>query len=291
MPPLPATRRPTWAEPPSGRVASRLRKGDGLRALPFGLREHGSDMRQIAERLGFGGQRISLWRGDLTEATVDAVVNAANGQLQHGGGVAGALSRAAGPLLQVESDQLVLGGRSIPTGGAVVTGAGYLPALCVIHAVGPYGSDPNASDLLVQACWSALALAHRLELRSIALPAISSGIFGFPRDRCAQLLLWTVERFCREVPASSLTDFRFVIIDEPTLLVFHAEFLTRTEGAAPGPEAEVLPQYCVCGHADVSHGERGCLVPGCGCESYHHDSPAAAVEDESGPASRDEDAQ
>jgi O-acetyl-ADP-ribose deacetylase (regulator of RNase III) len=126
--------------------------------------------------------------GDITTLEVDAIVNAANSELQLGGGVAGAIRTKGGPEIQAECDRI----GHCPVGGAVVTGAGRLPARFVIHAVGPIWGrqDPAESDrLLGSACREALGRAHERGLTTAALPSISTGVFGFPVDRAARLLV------------------------------------------------------------------------------------------------------
>ncbi len=135
-----------------------------------------------------GGGVLELVEGDITDLAVDAVVNPANTALALGGGVAGAIRSRGGPSIQEECDRI--GG--CPEGGAVVTGAGTLPARFVIHAVGPvWGRQlPEDSDrLLASACREALARAAERSLASVALPSISTGIFGFPVARAAPILL------------------------------------------------------------------------------------------------------
>ncbi len=131
------------------------------------------------------GKTLRLVEGDITDLDTDAIVNAANEHLQLGAGVAGAIRRRGGPSIQRECD--AIGG--CPVGQAVITGAGSLKARYVIHAVGPVGGDPDADRLLSSAVRSSLELATRHQLTSIALPAISTGIFGFPIDRAARLML------------------------------------------------------------------------------------------------------
>ncbi len=138
------------------------------------------------------GGSLELLEGDITVLDVDAIVNPANGALQLGGGVAGAIRRKGGPTIQGECDRI---GRC-PEGGAVVTGAGSLPARYVIHAVGPvWGRQPEEESdaLLASACREALARARERGLRSVALPSISTGIFGFPMERAAPILLRTAK--------------------------------------------------------------------------------------------------
>ena len=127
---------------------------------------------------------------DITTLTVDAIVNAANKQLMRGGGVDGAIHRAAGPELQAECN--TLGGCA--TGSAKITRGYRLPAKHVIHAVGPvwHGGGANEEDLLAGCYRTALALAAELRLTSVAFPAISTGIYAFPADRAARIAVGTV---------------------------------------------------------------------------------------------------
>jgi len=131
---------------------------------------------------------LELREGDITLLRVDAIVNAANSELQLGAGVAGAIRRRGGPSIQAECDRI---GRC-PVGGAVVTGGGELPARYVIHAVGPiWGRQPpeQSDRLLASAVRESLARAGEQGLDSIALPSISTGVYGFPPDRAARILL------------------------------------------------------------------------------------------------------
>lgn len=170
-----------------------------------------------------GGQVVCLFNGDLTEEVVDAIVNAANSRLQHGGGVAGAIVRKGGRVIQEESDRIGW----VPVGNVALTGAGALPAKQVIHAVGPRMGEGDEDRKLASAVRSALSLAEEKGFRSIAFPAISSGIFGFPKDRCARILIDEAEAFCRERPDSILRDIRFTLIDEETVGYFQQEFERR----------------------------------------------------------------
>lgn len=159
---------------------------------------------------------VRLLKSDITLAQTDAIVNAANSALQHGGGVAGAIVDRGGSEIQRESDEI----GHCPEGDAVVTGAGDLHAEYVIHTVGPKGSDPEGDEKLASAINSSLASAQKLELESISIPAISSGIFGFPKDRCAQILLAQAKQFLQNNPHGSLQQIDFCIIDDPTVAVF-----------------------------------------------------------------------
>jgi len=135
---------------------------------------------------------IALTQGDITELDTDAIVNAANGQLAHGGGVAGAIVQKGGRIIQEESDTWVLArGGSIPTGTAAITSAGSLKARYVIHTVGPRMGEGDEETKLIAATHSALKMADDHHLHSVAFPAISTGIFGYPLDKCARLMLST----------------------------------------------------------------------------------------------------
>ena len=128
-------------------------------------------------------------------------------------------------MIQQESDLI----GSVPTGQAAITGAGKLKARWVIHAVGPVyrADDPRMHELLRSAVWNSLLLAHRKGMKSIAFPAISSGIFGFPKKPCASILLATAFDFTSQYSDSTLRDIRFTIIDDLTVDVFRQEFEKR----------------------------------------------------------------
>ena len=135
--------------------------------------------------------QLELVEGDITALEVDAIVNAANEQLQLGAGVAGAIRAKGGPSIQEECNRI--GGT--PVGTAVMTGAGHLRARQVIHAVGPRMGDGDEDKKLAAAVRAALALADRRGMKSIALPAISTGVFGFPMERAARVMLTEIQRF------------------------------------------------------------------------------------------------
>lgn len=176
-------------------------------------------MKTVAER-SIDGKVLKLVLGDITERDVDAIVNAANSHLQHGGGVAGAIVRKGGQVIQDESDMIGF----VPVGSAVVTSAGRLKARRVIHAVGPRMGEGDEDRKLKSAVQSVFELASAEGLRSVSMPAISSGIFGFPKDRCAGILVGEAERYLREGPKGTLETIEFCIYDEETLSHFKKEF-------------------------------------------------------------------
>jgi putative ATPase len=179
-----------------------------------------------AEHRFASGQAIILLRGDITAEPADAIVNAANSALAHGGGVAAAIVRRGGPEIQRQSQEWVRRHGPVPPGGVAITEAGNLPSRAVIHAVGPVwrGGQENEDDILRSAAWSSFALAAERGFRSLALPAISAGIFGFPVERCARILLRAAREFLEAHPDSPLREIRFVLFDESTLQAFEREF-------------------------------------------------------------------
>ncbi|MBE0643016.1 MAG: macro domain-containing protein [Bacteroidetes bacterium] len=163
--------------------------------------------------------RVEVVEGDLTEEVVDAIVNAANANLDHGGGVARAIVRKGGMSIQQESKRI----GTIKTGQAVYTGAGELPAKFVIHAVGPIWTDGESGEeeLLASAVRSSLALATTLECESISIPAISSGIFGFPKESAAEIIIRTIRIFINDYHGS-LRRIRCTNIDMETAELFRS---------------------------------------------------------------------
>ena len=159
----------------------------------------------------FGSSRIELAQGDITTQQVDALVNAANARLAGGGGVDGAIHRAAGPALMDETRAKFPDG--CPTGSAVATSAGRLSARFVFHAVGPIwrGGVANESNLLASAYRRCLELAVEHSCRSIAFPALSTGAYGYPMDLAAERSLSAVRDFLIEHQQPNLV--RFVLFD------------------------------------------------------------------------------
>ncbi|MDA0842075.1 MAG: macro domain-containing protein [Planctomycetota bacterium] len=142
-------------------------------------------------KLEVGSSVIEIMDGDITEQDTDAIVNAANTALILGAGVAGAIRSKGGPGIQDECNQI--GGTFV--GGAVITGAGNLKARHVIHAVGPRMGEGNEDQKLKNATLNSLKVADGNGLKSLTFPAISTGIFGFPIERCANIMLGTARDY------------------------------------------------------------------------------------------------
>lgn len=172
------------------------------------------------ERAFGTGRVLRVCHGDLTEEAVDAIVNAANEHLAHGGGVAGAIVRRGGAEIQRESDAWVRAHGPAAHARPALTGAGRLPCGAVIHAVGPVWGSGDEDRKLVTAYTAALDLAHAQQFRSLAFPSLSTGIFGFPVDRAAPLAIGAVAQFWTARATTAVTEVRFTIIDAPTVAAF-----------------------------------------------------------------------
>lgn len=165
-------------------------------------------------------QQIKIIQGDLTEQDADAIVNAANNDLQLGGGVAGAIRRKGGPDIQAECDRI----GTIPLGEAAITTGGHLKARYVIHAASMRLGEETTEENLRLSTRSSLLRAKEKGLRSVAFPAIGTGIAGFPMRRCAEVMLEEAAAHLRG--KTTVTDVRFVLYDraayETFLEVFEA---------------------------------------------------------------------
>ncbi|MEM2940402.1 MAG: macro domain-containing protein [Thermoproteota archaeon] len=164
------------------------------------------------------GCKIGLVKGDITKVEADAIVNAANSWLKHGGGVAGAIVREGGRIIQEESDRIVKERGPIRVGEAVYTSAGSLKAKYIIHTVGPRIREGDEDEKLRTATLNSLKLAEQLGLSSIVFPAISTGIFGYPKDRCAQVMLRTIKDYT--LAGGRLKDIIICLYDEETYRIF-----------------------------------------------------------------------
>ncbi|MBO3800451.1 MAG: macro domain-containing protein [Candidatus Brockarchaeota archaeon] len=168
--------------------------------------------------------KVELVKGDITKLEADAIVNAANSWLKHGGGVAGAIVREGGRIIQEESDRIVRERGPIKVGEAVYTSAGSLKAKYVIHTVGPRMGEGDEDEKLRNATLNSLKLAEQLGLNSIVFPAISTGIFGYPKDKCAQVMLRTIKDYI--LSGGRLREITICLYDDETYRIFE-EILWR----------------------------------------------------------------
>lgn len=164
-------------------------------------------------------QSIQIVQGDITIEEVDAIVNAANEHLQHGGGVARTIAKQGGPAIQKESDVWLRQHGPVSHSHPAWTSGGRLPAKYVIHAVGPIWGDGDEDKKLSEAVKGSLRVADELKCSSIAIPAISTGIFGFPKERAANIIFSTIEDYF-ESNASNIKLVKLVLFDQSTVDVF-----------------------------------------------------------------------
>jgi O-acetyl-ADP-ribose deacetylase (regulator of RNase III) len=171
---------------------------------------------------------LELVQGDITALETDGIVNAANERLAHGGGVAGVISRRGGPTIQRESDAWVRRHGPVTTGSAAITSGGDLKARHVIHAVGPvYDGTPRSAELLASAVRAALRMADEHGMKSIALPAISTGIFGYPLAEAAQVMLRAAIAYLEQ--DTGLERVVFCLYGQPAFDVFARELAAQAE--------------------------------------------------------------
>ena len=174
--------------------------------------------------MNVGTERIEIRQGDLTEMDTDAIVNAANNDLQLGGGVAGAIRRKGGPQIQAECDEI----GAIPVGGAAITSGGNLKARFVIHAASMQLGGKTSAHALRSATAHALRIAAQNGLKTIAFPAVGTGIAGFPLRECAEIMLREAARHF-EGP-TSLEKIYFVLFDEEAFGIFEDVYAEMRKG-------------------------------------------------------------
>ena len=174
----------------------------------------------LVEKTFQSGQSLQIVQGDITTEEVDAIVNAANEQLAHGGGVAWAISKKGGPRIQQESDAWVRKYGPVSHAHPAWTSGGTLPAKFVIHAVGPVWGDGDEDKKLSDAVTGSLQVADELNCESISMPAISTGIFGFPKDRAAGIIFKAVAAYFEKNINSSVKQVRIVLFDQSTIDAF-----------------------------------------------------------------------
>ncbi|WP_174755560.1 macro domain-containing protein [Athalassotoga saccharophila] len=169
-----------------------------------------------------GNTLIEIKQCDITKERVDAIVNAANSHLVHGGGVALAISMAGGDIINKESREYIQKYGPINTGEVAVTSAGQLNAKFVIHTVGPVWGEGKEEEKLSKAFENVLKKAEELNLKSLTFPAISSGIYGFPKDRCARIFYEVVKRYFSG--KSSIELVRMCLYSREDLEIFEKVF-------------------------------------------------------------------
>ena len=174
----------------------------------------------LVERVLKTGQTIQIVQGDITIENVDAIVNAANEHLQHGGGVARTISKKGGSAIQKESDEWIRQHGLVPHSHPAWTSGGHLPSKYVIHAVGPVWGAGDEDAKLADAVTGSLRVADELKCSSMALPAISTGIFGFPKDRAARIIFSSIEQYFAKNSSSALKTVKLVLFDQPSVDVF-----------------------------------------------------------------------
>lgn len=176
----------------------------------------GEDMEKQAIEVTINQTKLSIVQGDITKQATDAIVNAANPSLLGGGGVDGAIHRAGGPAILEECKQIVSRQGRLPTGKAVITTGGNLKARYVIHTVGPiwHGGTKGEAELLASAYGESLKLAAEKGLSSISFPSISTGAYGYPVAKAAEVALASVIAFIQDV--TSLREVTFVLFDPNT---------------------------------------------------------------------------
>ncbi|KAA3646178.1 MAG: macro domain-containing protein [Chloroflexi bacterium] len=166
------------------------------------------------------GHTLELVQGDITTEQVDAIVNAANSQLAHGGGVAAIIANKGGPVINEESRAWVQQHGPVSHTQPAYTSAGDLPCKYVIHAVGPVWGDGDEDAKLSAAVKGSLSKADELELKSIAFPAISTGIFGFPKARAARVIYQAIGDYFAKNGSSGVKQVRITLFDQETTDVF-----------------------------------------------------------------------
>jgi len=175
---------------------------------------------------------VSVKKGDLTSEQVDVIVNAANNRLRHDEGVAKVILDKGGKVIEVESNKIIAKRKLLKDGDAVMTNSGNLPCEKVVHAVGPDFRDVGLSQsriLLRRACFNSLIIAQEFKMTSIALPAMGSGSCGMPKEECAKVMFDTVNEFVKQgnPKKKTITDIRFVNIDDLSVEAFRTEFISR----------------------------------------------------------------
>jgi len=188
-----------------------------------------------------GGQILQVRIGDITEETVDAIVNEANSNLQHSSGIAGALAQTGGRDIQIQSDRWIRKYGPVPPGRIAVTEAGTLSVKRIIHAVSPLwrGGNSNEDHEYWDAVWHSLESANKHKFKNIAIPAIGIGFLGFPKERCAYLLVDCVSKFWMKYPKAKLREVRFVNYDTEVAEALVFEMVGKFTSGCETSESEL----------------------------------------------------
>ncbi|XP_077306335.1 protein mono-ADP-ribosyltransferase PARP9-like [Lithobates pipiens] len=206
---------------------------------------------KVYERRISGGPVVSVWRGDLTKQDADVVVNAANEDLDHAGGLARALVEAGGPVIEKESKDYIKSHGKIKTGECAVTRPGTLPCKCLLHVVGPVWFEEAAKKCdyeLSESIKNVLKyVSQNKDIKSVAIPAVSSGLFGFPVQRCADIIVKTIRSFHYPVTQTHLKEIRLVNNNDPAIQAMKSACKSTfgpsddLRGATSGPPDQTGP--------------------------------------------------
>jgi O-acetyl-ADP-ribose deacetylase len=174
----------------------------------------------VTERKLSPNLTLQILQGDITIEEVDAIVNAANENLAHGGGVAWAISKNGGPSIQQESDEWIRKHGLVSHALPAWTSGGLLPAKYIIHAVGPVWGSGSEDQKLSEAVTGSLRVADELKCKSISIPAISTGIFRFPTERAAGIIFSSIDQYLAKTQETNIQQIRIILFDTETLQVF-----------------------------------------------------------------------
>lgn len=177
-------------------------------------------------KIGKKPVEIEFVVGDITTQNIDAIVNAANSYLSHGGGVAGVISRKGGPTIQKESDEYVKKYGPVEPGGVAVTGAGNLSAKYVLHTVGPIGDKPQNDDIIVKCFINIIKKSDELGIKTIAIPFVGTGIFGYPLERFIESVTKVLINYVKDYEGT-LQKIIFCDIDGYKVNKFEEYFLAK----------------------------------------------------------------
>jgi O-acetyl-ADP-ribose deacetylase len=181
----------------------------------------------MTDSIPISGLEVEIVQGDITEQRVDAIVNAANKHLQHGAGVAGAILRNGGDVIRLESEEWIKSHGLITHSHPAFTSGGSLPCKYVIHSAGQVWGEGDEINKLELTILSSLLVANDLKCETIAFPAISTGIFGFPVDLAANCFVNAIRRFTQSINLFFIRSIRIVLFNNHTFRIFDDAFRSR----------------------------------------------------------------